>query len=474
MTTITKKTLSTYPISKKTLSTEQGSIVDYTEVVSKVFVGPDMDAIKLIVNESEKVKVVLPEYSEGVDYEQKVSFMEEFTTKNIDLLKRHCLDVNLLSDQYKNSTNDDIKSISDACTDFKRSKCSNTENGSFRPNKCPYHGCNKAYTASTSLKLHIKKNHKAGDRLKEDVCGNSNAGLLRAYKRGIDLEKVFKKDCLSKIRNKFGLIGFLEASTSNEAESRQCFSEIPEIENNCLPGSRIIELTNPAITLKKTESEQKTPDYKGLKIKTKAEPKIEDFHPIKRKYSCKTILKDSPIGKGGRSRKTLKVEQKKRAQVKKAAALNLANSCVFSKKEDVPNYTQPELSSSVIVEENQPKLDCTDLYDPKENPVSRQSTELYDSEIFDSEILYNEEDQLDKLSMDFEKNHFLEVFKKDNLFEANFNQFDEDKMHEDLIFGDSMDYKLSYSRITGDWEEEALGLGKINYSRPTSISCHYY
>ena len=56
--------------------------------------------------------------------------------------------------------------------------------------------------------------------------------------------------------------------------------------------------------------------------------------------------------------------------------------------------------------------------------------------------------------MDFKNNYCLGDFKKENLFGGIFDQFDEN-MHEDLIFGDSGDYKLSYSNIGGEWEDES-------------------
>lgn len=108
---------------------------------------------------------------------------------------------------------------------YKRSRIRRAPSDIDKPVICPYAGCTKAYSTKTSLRLHVKRNHNEGDPLKETVnseCGGTIMNSPR-FKRGINLENVFKKDYLPKIQSKLG-IEYYNKSCSN-------YCDVDSVEN---------------------------------------------------------------------------------------------------------------------------------------------------------------------------------------------------------------------------------------------------
>merc|ERR1712151_453487 len=56
---------------------------------------------------------------------------------------------------------------------------------------CPYLGCEKTYTSKCSLYLHIKRNHKENEALKEGEV--APVRINSKVKKGVDIYKVFKR-----------------------------------------------------------------------------------------------------------------------------------------------------------------------------------------------------------------------------------------------------------------------------------------
>ena len=94
MNTFTPETLLKWQILMSEAKSGSGHYVDYLDVVNKVFVGPDLDAIKFLVNESSNEWLSIPKYDENLKYQEKVDQFQEMTSANIGILKEYCLEVN--------------------------------------------------------------------------------------------------------------------------------------------------------------------------------------------------------------------------------------------------------------------------------------------------------------------------------------------------------------------------------------------
>ena len=115
-----------------------------------------------------------------------------------------------------------------------------------RSNNCPYLGCNKAYTSKTSLRFHVKRNHQDGDDLKPDMEIVVKEPLK--FRRGVNLNNVFKKDHICKLKSKLG-VGL---SCSTEDYSNSIASD--EIYENSYESGTVIDDQKTEICL---EDEQK-------------------------------------------------------------------------------------------------------------------------------------------------------------------------------------------------------------------------
>ena len=126
------------------------SIIDYCDVVRKVFVGPDMNVIKLLVDESKARDLVVPTYDKNLCYSEKVQAMESVISKNLLLLKKHCFEVNWLDDYTELSANDEDISTYGMLSQKKRSRVRRSPTDMEKSNVCPYMNCDKSYTSKTS------------------------------------------------------------------------------------------------------------------------------------------------------------------------------------------------------------------------------------------------------------------------------------------------------------------------------------
>jgi len=87
---------------------------------------------------------------------------------------------------------------SDTCLSYRRKRRSDEE--LVKDEICPFVGCDKTYSSKSSLKLHMKRNHKDTDMIKEDY--HKTFPVMNQFKKGVDLNRIFKKADIPEIARK--------------------------------------------------------------------------------------------------------------------------------------------------------------------------------------------------------------------------------------------------------------------------------
>jgi hypothetical protein len=190
-----------------------------TTIMSDLFSGPDMDIVKVLVDESRLENYPHPIFSGETAYQKKIEDLTLTIKENLSMLKSSCFEVNWLDDYTEmlseNSTSKSGESLSEfdqkkPAQKRRRRACPDMD----RSNVCPYKNCVKAYTSKTSLRFHIKRHHLADDELKPVVAEPSKGPIK--FRRGVNLRNVFKKEHLSKLESK---LGYAHCSTEDYSNS---------------------------------------------------------------------------------------------------------------------------------------------------------------------------------------------------------------------------------------------------------------
>ena len=147
-----------------------------------------------------------PSFDPRVNYEALCKQMESNMQKKIDSLKTTCLEINWLQESidYHDENSQSDPSQSKICNPtgvVKKKRRPPSE--LTREHKCPFLDCKKDYSSTNALKLHIKRNHCINEPLKSIVVENDKCvPTISPFKRGIDLNVVFKRNHVKKMAGK--------------------------------------------------------------------------------------------------------------------------------------------------------------------------------------------------------------------------------------------------------------------------------
>ena len=164
-----------------------------------------------------------PLYQSSVDYTTENTNLWLELQRNLKTLKEVCTDKNwlesatqILTTRSQGSTN----VVSDQCLSYRKKRRSDEE--LTKEETCPFVGCDKAYTSKASLKLHMKRNHSETDMIKESF--NKPFPVMCQFKKGVDLNRVFKRAYIPKIARK---------ASKNCKFSGKYFEEMTNCSTNC-------------------------------------------------------------------------------------------------------------------------------------------------------------------------------------------------------------------------------------------------
>jgi len=142
-----------------------------------------------------------PDYNSSIDYVSQSKELWTELNNNLKCLKEECTQKNWLEsmsqivpEPLQGQEDDSISKPS--C--FRRRRRSDEE--LKKDEICPFVGCDKTYSSKSSLKLHMKRNHTDTDLIKEDY--NKPFPVMNQFKKGVDLNRVFKKAYIPEIARK--------------------------------------------------------------------------------------------------------------------------------------------------------------------------------------------------------------------------------------------------------------------------------
>lgn len=140
----------------------------------------------------------VPSYKQDVNYAQLCKELESSMSKHLDELKNHCFETNWMQESIEYHSGSSTELNSEMKPRRRRS-----DQELKKEESCPYRNCEKCYSTKASLKLHIKRRHKSTDELK--LVLTKPFPVTSKFKKGVNLDRVFKKAYVGKIRSKAGL-----------------------------------------------------------------------------------------------------------------------------------------------------------------------------------------------------------------------------------------------------------------------------
>jgi len=143
-----------------------------------------------------------PDYNSSIDYISQSNELWTELNYNLECLKEECVEKNWLQSmsqiipEQSQGQEEDVKDKSSVS--YRRRRRSDEE--LKKDEICPFVGCDKTYSSKSSLKLHMKRNHTDSDIIKEDF--NKPFPVMNQFKKGVDLNRVFKKEYIPEIARK--------------------------------------------------------------------------------------------------------------------------------------------------------------------------------------------------------------------------------------------------------------------------------
>jgi hypothetical protein len=216
-----------------------------TAIMSELFSGPDMDIVKVLVDESRFENYPHPIFSGETAYRKKIEELTLTIHENLSMLKSSCFEVNWLDDYTEMLSENSNSNSGESLCEFDQKKPAQKRRRRACPdmdrsNVCPYKNCVKAYTSKTSLRFHIKRHHLAEEELKPVVAEPSKGPIK--FRRGVNLRNVFKKEHLSKLESKLGYAHCSTEDYSNSITSGEIY------ENSLQSETLLEEQTNQSVS----------------------------------------------------------------------------------------------------------------------------------------------------------------------------------------------------------------------------------
>jgi hypothetical protein len=188
------------------------------KVVNSVFFSPPVLTENFTISDDRISNLKPPGFHQSVDpafYRKKVREITAKIETNLSLLKKHCLDVNMLQ-QYTDycqtlTPNEDFNSESingdkfySTDTELTNLKVSKKRQrrvpaDSEKIHECPFLGCYKAYFCKSSLKHHARRMHRDGEELKA-FFGSPSVEEPKKSRRGVVLENIFKPEDIERFK----------------------------------------------------------------------------------------------------------------------------------------------------------------------------------------------------------------------------------------------------------------------------------